>query len=246
MQQASLSNNTTQRRTVDCFFHPRGQFGEFCQPGGHISPRFGSKEDTLAHVLAPKRALQHTFWVQRGHFSTNLSPKRTLQHTILLPRGNFSTRFGPEEDTVARVLAPKRALQRTFFNNWATKGGDRPPLLPLCARHCSDPLIKGAGCRIQWIDLDVLAKCRTIEYKSNNDVFISVDSPRNDNNDQAQQYTKNIFTALYQCQTAYSEEDLSYITPYITPSQQPVSHYKNSNFTLHKTVTFICVICHCN
>ena len=46
----------TRKGSLSCFNQPRGQFSVFCQPGGHFSVRFGSKEGTLVHVLAPKRA----------------------------------------------------------------------------------------------------------------------------------------------------------------------------------------------
>ena len=61
-------------------------------------------------VLAPKRALQHTFWLKRGHLSAHfdsqegtlayiLAPKRALKRTFWLSRGHFKTHFGSQKGT---------------------------------------------------------------------------------------------------------------------------------------------------
>ena len=46
-----------QEGSLSCFNQPRGQFIVFCQPRRHLSVCFGSQEDILARVLAPRRAL---------------------------------------------------------------------------------------------------------------------------------------------------------------------------------------------
>ena len=62
---------------------------------------FGSKEGTLARVLAPKRALYHVLTSQGG----NLVCFANKDMLLWLPRGNFST-IEPEEVATAPLAPP--------------------------------------------------------------------------------------------------------------------------------------------
>ena len=73
----------TQVGSLSYFNQPRRQFVVICQPRGHFNALFGSQEGASACVLAPKRALQHAFW---------------------LPRGHFSMRFGTQEGTLVCIF----------------------------------------------------------------------------------------------------------------------------------------------
>ena len=60
---------------------------------------FVHQEGTLAHILAPKRALECAF----------LPQKRAVYHALTSQGGSLVC-FANQEGTLAYVLAPKRAL----------------------------------------------------------------------------------------------------------------------------------------
>lgn len=71
------------------FKQPKRQCSVFYQLGRDFSEANRRHLRKCTHVLAPKKAHQHTFWLQHGTFTIFLAAERALLHV-----------YGFEEDTV--------------------------------------------------------------------------------------------------------------------------------------------------
>ena len=67
------------------------------------------------------------FWPPRAHFSVCFGSKEGTLVRFGSQEGSLVC-FANQEGTLVHVLAPKKTLQCTFLNNWAT---------PPCVHHCN-------------------------------------------------------------------------------------------------------------
>lgn len=112
-----------------------GHFGvNFCLPRRNSSPHsdslvgtvvciFGSQEGIVACIFAgcilpTRRAVEHTFWLLRGHFSFAFLPPKGAGKCLCL-QALKQTLSSPEMELQHVFLPPIQALQRAFLPpNW--------------------------------------------------------------------------------------------------------------------------------
>ena len=95
---AKLCQHDTSNSGLHRLFEGQGQ------KEGHFSMHFSSQKGSLSCFNQP--------W---GQFSVFCQPRGHFDMLFRFPRVYFSTRFGSQERTLAQVLAPRRALKRTFW-----------------------------------------------------------------------------------------------------------------------------------